>query len=237
MPDTELVCLGPPRQFVASKRVARIAYDHRGAMLRRIVWRSTGGGDWSHSRERGHPTRDSPTDSQGRQNSTDISGVNKILLSELVFYYKFYDWLTSLAGANLRQIILSPPEFIVIMLVIATGILGSFMFHTYTMFLAKNTSEYPSLSSIALRATLSVMCALVIYILSRTGFVAITEGSQRGVKSPSARSSSRSSRLRPAYWRKKPSKAPLRRPRRPRIQAGQSENAASGGHTGGQDRG
>jgi hypothetical protein len=65
--------------------------------------------------------------------------------------------------------------------VIATGTLGSFLFHTYTMFLAKNSSEFPSYFSIALRATLSVMCALVIYILSRTGFVAITEG-QRGVE-------------------------------------------------------
>jgi hypothetical protein len=114
----------------------------------------------------------------GRPSAADISGVNRVLLSELVFYYKFYDWLTSFAGTDFRHIILSPPEFIVILLVIATGILGSFLFHSYTMFRAKDSSEFPTFFSIGLRATLSVMCALVIYILSRTGFVAITEGSR-----------------------------------------------------------
>jgi hypothetical protein len=124
----------------------------------------------------------SPSDSPTAQNPNDVSGVNRILLSELVFYYKFYDWLTSFMGTNFRQIILSPPEFIVIMLVIATGILGSFLFHTYSMFIAKSTREFPTLFSIGLRATLSIMCALVIYILSRTGFVAITEGGRHGTE-------------------------------------------------------
>jgi hypothetical protein len=123
-----------------------------------------------------------PDNGPAAQNPNDVSGVNRILLSELVFYYKFYDWLTSFMGTNFRQIILSPPEFIVIMLVIATGILGSFLFHTYSMFVAKSTSEFPTLFSIGLRATLSVMCALVIYILSRTGFVAITEGGRHGTE-------------------------------------------------------
>jgi hypothetical protein len=114
----------------------------------------------------------SPTD-PGR---SDVRGVNRTLLSELVFYYKFYTWLTAYVG---NEIILSPPEFIVILLVIATGILGSFLFHTYTMFLAEDHTKYPTFFAIFLRSTLSVMCALVIYILARTGFVAITEGPMR----------------------------------------------------------
>jgi hypothetical protein len=109
----------------------------------------------------------------------DVSGVNRILLSELVFYYRFYDWLTSFMGANVRQFILSPPEFIVILLVIATGMLGSFLYNSYVMFVAKSRDDYPTFAAIMLRATLAVMCALVIYILSRTGFVAITDGAQR----------------------------------------------------------
>jgi hypothetical protein len=116
---------------------------------------------------------------QPEQTQTQTQGVNRLLLSELVFYYKFYDWLTSLFGYPVHQLILAPPEFIVIILVIATGILGSFLFHTYSMFLASSTKEYPSLAAIILRATLGVMCALVIFILTRTGFVAITESTQR----------------------------------------------------------
>jgi hypothetical protein len=109
----------------------------------------------------------------------DTRGVNRALLSELVFYYKFYDWITKEFGAAGREFILAPPEFIVIALVISTGILGSFLFHTYTMFLATRVSQFPNLFAILLRASLSVMCALVIFILSRTGFVAITEAGTR----------------------------------------------------------
>jgi hypothetical protein len=129
---------------------------------------------------------EAPTTGQGPvagepevQRTNDVSGVNRILLSELVFYYRFYDWLTSFMGANFRQFILSPPEFIVILLVIATGTLGSFLFNTYVMFVAKSRNDFPTFAAILLRATLAVMCALVIYILSRTGFVAITDGGQR----------------------------------------------------------
>jgi hypothetical protein len=129
---------------------------------------------------------EAPTTGQGpgaseseAQRTNDVSGVNRILLSELVFYYRFYDWLTSFMGANFRQFILSPPEFIVILLVIATGTLGSFLYNTYVMFAAKSRDEFPSFAAILLRATLAVMCALVIYILSRTGFVAITDGGPR----------------------------------------------------------
>jgi hypothetical protein len=117
----------------------------------------------------------SSTDSTQKK-PTETAGVSDSLLSELVFYYKFYDGLASkVVGPGFRQIVLSPPEFIVILLVISTGILGSFLFHSYTMFLAGDARAYPSFYSIVLRATLSVMCALVFYILSRTSFVAISE--------------------------------------------------------------
>jgi hypothetical protein len=63
--------------------------------------------------------------------------------------------------------------------VIATGTLGSFLYNSYVMFVAKTRDEFPTFFAILLRATLAVMCALVIYILSRTGFVALTDGAQR----------------------------------------------------------
>lgn len=111
----------------------------------------------------------------------DVRGVSRNLLSELVFYYRFYVSLTSAMGQYFpaRGIILAPPEFIVILLVIATGTLGSFLFHSYTMFLAPHYTMYPSWAAIFLRGTLSVMCALVIFFLSRTGFVVLTDGAPR----------------------------------------------------------
>jgi hypothetical protein len=116
---------------------------------------------------------------QPEQTRNETQGVNRLLLSELVFYYKFYDGLSGYFGPSFRPFILAPPEFITIILVISTGILGSFLFHTYSMFSKGPTAAFPPFSAIFLRATLGVMCALVIFILMRTGFVAITEGQHR----------------------------------------------------------
>ena len=58
--------------------------------------------------------------------------------------------------------------------------LGSFLFHTYSMFAVGAAGTFPAFSAILLRATLGVMCALVLFILLRTGFVAITEGQRDG---------------------------------------------------------
>jgi hypothetical protein len=116
---------------------------------------------------------------QPAETRNETQGVNRLLLSELVFYYKFYNGLTSIFGPFVKPFILSPPEFIIILLVISTGILGSFLFHTYSMFSTGPTAAFPPFSAILLRATLGVMCALVIFILMRTGFVAITEGQHR----------------------------------------------------------
>ena len=116
---------------------------------------------------------------QPEQTRNDTQGVNRLLLSELVFYYKFYSGMSSYLGPWVGPLILAPPEFVTIILVISTGILGSFLFHTYGMFSAGATGTFPSFSAIFLRATLGVMCALVIFILVRTGFVAVTEGHQR----------------------------------------------------------
>jgi hypothetical protein len=112
---------------------------------------------------------------QPEQTRNETQGVNRLLLSELVFYYKFYDGLTSRFGPSFRPLILAPPEFVTIILVISTGILGSFLFDTYSMFSKRPTGIYPTFSAIFLRATLGVMCALVLFIVMRTGFVAITE--------------------------------------------------------------
>jgi hypothetical protein len=117
---------------------------------------------------------------QPEQTRNETQGVNRLLLSELVFYYKFYDGLTSIFGQLLRPLILAPPEFITIILVISTGVLGSFLFHTYAMFTVGEAGTFPAFSAILLRATLGVMCALVLFILMRTGFVAITEGQRDG---------------------------------------------------------
>jgi len=117
---------------------------------------------------------------QPEQTRTETQGVNRLLLSELVFYYKFYDGLTARMGPWVRPLILAPPEFIIIILVLSTGILGSFLFHTYAMFSPRSAGVYPSFASIFLRATLGAMCALVLFILMRTGFVAVTEGRGQG---------------------------------------------------------
>jgi hypothetical protein len=120
-------------------------------------------------------------DAAADQGRVDVRGVSRNLLSELVFYYRFYVSLTSAMGQYFpaRGIILAPPEFIVILLVISAGILGSFLFHSYTMFRAPHYTVYPSWAAIFLRGTLSVMCALVIFFLSRTGFVVLTDGAPR----------------------------------------------------------
>lgn len=97
------------------------------------------------------------------------------LVSELIFNYRFYDALFFRLGPLLD----APTEFITIMLVIICGMLGSFLFHTYSMFSAKTADEYPSMERIALRSILAVMCALVVYILSRTGLVVLTEQGPR----------------------------------------------------------
>jgi len=120
----------------------------------------------------------SPTQSQMRQperTQNETAGVNRLLLSELVFYYKFYHELMRGPVSRLGPLILAPPEFVLIILVISTGVLGSFLFHTYAMFSSGIAGPYPSFAAIFLRATLGVMCALVIFILMRTGFVAVAE--------------------------------------------------------------
>jgi hypothetical protein len=116
---------------------------------------------------------------QPEHTKNETQGVNRLLLQELVFYYKFYDGLTAIFGELLRPLILAPPEFVTIILVISTGVLGSFLFHTYSMFSVGAAGTFPPFSAIFLRATLGVMCALVLFILMRTGFVAVTEGQHR----------------------------------------------------------
>ena len=113
---------------------------------------------------------------QPEQTRNDTQGVNRLLLSELVFYYKFYEGLVAHFGGWVHPLILAPPEFVTIILVLSTGILGSFLFHTYAIFARRPRDGYPTFSAIFLRATLGAMCALVLFILMRTGFVAVTEG-------------------------------------------------------------
>jgi hypothetical protein len=96
-------------------------------------------------------------------------------MAELIFNYQFYDTLFS----KLDPLIDSPTEFITIALVIICGMLGSFLFHTYSMFSAKSRYEYPTMERIALRYILAIMCALIVYILSRTGLVVLTEQGQK----------------------------------------------------------
>jgi hypothetical protein len=118
---------------------------------------------------------DGGTVRQPEQTRPETQGVNRLLLSELVFYYKFYGGLASIMGKWVQPLILAPPEFVTIILVLSTGILGSFLSHTYMMFAHRSGVLYPSFTSILLRATLGAMCALVLFILMRTGFVAVTE--------------------------------------------------------------
>jgi hypothetical protein len=91
---------------------------------------------------------------------------------ELVNNYKFY---AGLPGGFVRGILLSPADFLALLLVGFCGILGALLrivFFTYA------SGKDPSFRSFFVGPILGLICALVVYILFRAGFIAITDQSQ-----------------------------------------------------------
>jgi hypothetical protein len=91
-----------------------------------------------------------------------------------VAHYKFYQGITF---NTLNSLIISPPEFLAFILVCISGILGSLLrivLHTYT------TGRDPTIKETLVGPVLGMICALVVYILLRSGYIAITDRSQTG---------------------------------------------------------
>jgi hypothetical protein len=93
---------------------------------------------------------------------------------ELVSHYRFYQGLTF---NQLRGLIISPPEFLAFFLVCIGGILGALLRIVY---LSYTTSQDPTFRAILIGPLLGLICALIVYILFRSGYIAITDRAQTG---------------------------------------------------------
>jgi len=111
--------------------------------------------------------------------------VNRTLISDLVAYYRFYSGFISF----FPQVVLAPLDFTFILLVVVAGALGSMLRLAYQMGAPRDAEALHTRmaalrnlvaltwSYILFRVIIGIMCALVIYIVSRTSFVALTERS------------------------------------------------------------
>ncbi|TPM03529.1 MULTISPECIES: hypothetical protein [unclassified Mesorhizobium] len=92
---------------------------------------------------------------------------------DLVSSYRFYD---RLSPRLLESLIMSPSEFLALLLVCFGGILGAFLkiiFSVYT------SSRDPDFRDLLVGPILGLICALVLYILLRAGFIAITDHAEQ----------------------------------------------------------
>jgi hypothetical protein len=89
--------------------------------------------------EASHKTSEGDDLTLSGQDKISFRGVDRILVSELIFNYRFYDALSS----RMRHLIVAPTEFISIVLVIVCGMLGSFLFHTYAIVFIKRDTRIP----------------------------------------------------------------------------------------------
>jgi hypothetical protein len=91
---------------------------------------------------------------------------------ELVTHYMFYD---NLSFNRLKDILISPSEFLALLLVCFAGVLGALLrivFYTYV------SGKVPSGRNVVIGPILGLICALVVYILFRAGFIALTDRPQ-----------------------------------------------------------
>jgi hypothetical protein len=91
---------------------------------------------------------------------------------EFVSHYQFYERLSL---GYLKDILISPSDFLALMLVFFAGILGAVLrivFFTYV------SGKDPNLRNVVIGPILGLICALVVYILFRAGFIAITDHPQ-----------------------------------------------------------
>jgi hypothetical protein len=91
---------------------------------------------------------------------------------ELVTHYMFYD---KISFDRIQNILISPSEFLALLLVCSSGVLGALLrivFHTYV------SGKPPNGRNVAIGPILGLICALVVYILFRAGFIALTDRPQ-----------------------------------------------------------
>jgi hypothetical protein len=88
---------------------------------------------------------------------------------ELVSNYTFYDHLL---GDKLQGLLMSPSDFLALALVCFSGVLGALLrivFFTYV------SGRDPNVHNIFIGPILGLICALVVYILFRAGFIVVTD--------------------------------------------------------------
>ncbi len=93
---------------------------------------------------------------------------------ELVTHYRFYD---RISFGKLRDILISPNDFLALVLVCVGGVLGALLRIVFSSYIS---GKDPTLRSVVISPILGLICALVIYNLFRAGFIIITDQSQTG---------------------------------------------------------
>ena len=93
---------------------------------------------------------------------------------ELVTHYRFYD---RISFGKLRDILISPNDFLALVLVCVGGVLGALLRIVFSSYIS---GKDPTLRSVVISPILGLICALVIYNLFRAGFIIITDQPQNG---------------------------------------------------------
>jgi hypothetical protein len=88
---------------------------------------------------------------------------------ELVTHYMFYE---KLAFGYLHDILISPSDFLTFLLVCFGGILGAVLRIVFSAYVSGRDA---SMRNLIIGPILGLICALVVYILFRAGFIAMTD--------------------------------------------------------------
>jgi hypothetical protein len=104
--------------------------------------------------------------------SKNLSAPDKQRMFELVNSFTFYE---GLAGRFIENVLLSPSDFLALLLVGCCGIMGALLRIVLSTYQSGND---PSARDFFVNPILGLICALVIYVLFRAGFIAITDQSQ-----------------------------------------------------------
>ena len=93
---------------------------------------------------------------------------------EFVTHYRFYD---RISFGKLHDILISPNDFLALVLVCVGGVLGALLRIVFSSYIS---GKDPTLRSVVISPILGLICALVIYNLFRAGFIIITDQPQNG---------------------------------------------------------
>ncbi|NEH82927.1 hypothetical protein GR226_04140 [Rhizobium leguminosarum] len=92
---------------------------------------------------------------------------------ELVSSYRFYNIISQ---KLLESLIMSPSEFIALLIVCFAGMLGSFL---KIVFEVHVSNRNPDFRDLIVPPILGLICSLVLYILLRAGFIAVTDHAEQ----------------------------------------------------------